>query len=227
MTKPTSKRVDIEKPVLSKNDRIAAENRERFAKTGVLVLNMISSPGSGKTTLLEAMGRVMGGDLVVIEGDVQTHRDAERLRASGLRAVQIETGGACHLDAQRVADVLDEVDIEGHPARLLVIENVGNLVCPSSFDLGEHMKVALISLPEGDDKILKYPALFRRIGVLVVTKTDLLPHLDFDIDRVLAETRSLNNHFESFRLSAKTGEGVEAFCRFLLRKQSTSGQGHR
>jgi len=187
------------------------------------VLNMISSPGSGKTMLLETMGQVLKDDLAVIDGDVQTQRDAERLRAAGVRAVQIETGGACHLDAQRVADVLDELDLETSPAKILVIENVGNLVCPSSFDLGEHMKIALLSLPEGDDKVLKYPSIFRRIGILLVTKIDLLPHLDFDVNRVVAETRSLNERFDAFALSAKTGEGVDAFCGYLLEKQAALG----
>ena len=219
MTKPT-KKVDIETPVLSKNDAIAAENRARFDRVGAFVLNMISSPGSGKTTLLEAMGRVLGDDLAVIDGDVQTRRDAERLVQSGIRAVQIETGGACHLDAQRVADVLGDLNLETHPAKIVVIENVGNLVCPSSYNLGEHMKAALLSLPEGDDKVPKYPSIFRRIGILLVTKIDLAPYMDFDVDRVVAETRSLNDSFECFRLSAKTGKGVEAFCEFLLKNQA-------
>jgi len=220
MTSPTPKKVDITKPVLSKNDALAASNRARFANTGALVLNMISSPGSGKTTLLESMGRVLGGRLAVIEGDVRTQRDADRLRASGIRADQIETEGACHLNAQRVAGALDVMRFDDDPTEILVIENVGNLVCPSSFDLGEHMKLALLSLPEGDDKVLKYPAIFGRIGVLLVTKIDLLPHLDFDVDRVVRECASLNDHFKTFRLSAKTGEGVATFCDFLLAERA-------
>ena len=219
MTRRKPRKVDIARPVMTKNDAAAAVNRERFAKSGALVLNMISSPGSGKTTLLEAMGEVLGHRLAVIEGDVQTRRDAERLGAAGIRAVQIETGGACHLDAPRVAGVLDELALDDNPPEILVIENVGNLVCPSSFDLGEHMKVALLSVPEGDDKVLKYPAVFARIRVLLVTKIDLLPHLDFDVDRVVAECASLNDAFETFRVSARTREGVKTFCEFLLRRR--------
>jgi hydrogenase nickel incorporation protein HypB len=215
VTKPP-KHIDIAKPVLSKNDELAARNRERLAATAAFVVNMISSPGSGKTTLLEAMGRLLGDRLAVIEGDVQTRRDADRLEKLGIRAVQIETGGACHLDAARVARALDELALEERPCELLVIENVGNLVCPSSFDLGEHMKVALLSLPEGDDKVLKYPAVFRRIGALVITKIDLAPHIEFDVARAVRECASLNDAFETFRVSAKTGEGVQALCDGLL-----------
>ena len=215
-----SREVRIEKPVLLKNDKIAAVNRRRFAAADVLAVNFISSPGSGKTSLLEAMARILGEGMVVIEGDVQTRRDAERIEKAGVRAVQIETGGACHLDASSISRAMDELDLENSPCELIVIENVGNLVCPSSYDLGEHMKAALLSLPEGDDKVLKYPAIFRRIGALVITKMDLLPHMDFDVDRVVTECGSLNSDFETFRLSAKTGEGVDEFCDYLLSMQS-------
>ena len=219
------KRVDIEAPALSKNDRIARENRSLFRARGLFVVNLISSPGSGKTALLEAMANRMADAMAVIEGDVQTRRDAERVAAAGARAVQIETGGACHLNAEEVAGAFERLGIADSPVRILVIENVGNLVCPSAFDLGENMKAAILSTPEGDDKVLKYPSIFRRIGALVINKMDLLPRLEFDVERVVAECASLNQEFETFPLSARTGEGVEAFCRFLLDRQAAVGPG--
>jgi hydrogenase nickel incorporation protein HypB len=212
--------VRITASAMSKNDEVAAANRERFARAGKLAVNLISSPGSGKTTLLEALAERLGSDLAVIEGDVQTRRDAERVAAAGAVAHQVETGGACHLDARAVSGALDAMALEELPAGIVVIENVGNLVCPSSYDLGEHFKAALLSVPEGDDKVLKYPSVFRRIGALVVTKVDLLPHLEFDVDRVEAECRSLNDAFDTFRLSARTGEGVDRFCEYLQAKRS-------
>jgi hydrogenase nickel incorporation protein HypB len=215
-----TKRMNIEKPVLSKNDQIAAANRDRLARKGLYTINLIGSPGSGKTTLLEAMAGKLGPAMAVIEGDLQTERDAERVRAAGCPAVQIETGGSCHLDAERVSAAMDRLELEALEARLLVIENVGNLVCPSSYDLGEHMKVALLSIPEGDDKVLKYPSIFRRVGALAITKIDLLPHMAFDVERAVAECKSLNEGFECFRLSAKSGEGVDALCDELLARQS-------
>lgn len=220
MSEGRNRTVPIEQPVLAKNDRIAAANRARFAELGCLVVNLISSPGSGKTTLLEALAKWFGQALAVIEGDLQTSRDAQRVARHGVRVHQIETGGACHLDAGAVCGALDALSLAPSSCRLLVIENVGNLVCPSSYDLGEHLKMALLSVPEGDDKVLKYPTIFRRVGALVVSKIDLLPHLDFDADRVEAECRSLNAEFDSFRLSARTGEGVDALCAYLEAKQS-------
>ena len=215
MPDPAARRVEIEKPILSKNDRLAAENRRRFHERGLYVVNLIGSPGSGKTSLLEALAQRMGDALAVIEGDVQTQRDAERVAGAGARAVQIETGGACHLDAEAVAGAFEQLDLDDVGVRVLVIENVGNLVCPSSYDLGEDLTSAILSVPEGDDKVLKYPAIFRRIGALLINKTDLLPHLDFDVERVVEECASLNDSFEVFRLSARTGEGVDAFQQFL------------
>jgi len=215
-----NKEIRIEQPILSKNDQLAAENLKKFNELGIFAVNIIASPGSGKTSLLEAMAEHLSSDLAVIEGDLQTRRDAERIEKAGCRAVQIETGGSCHLDAEEVAGAVRELDLEGNPCKILAIENVGNLVCPASFLLGEHMKIALLSLPEGDDKVLKYPSIFRRVGVLVITKTDLSPYMDFDIERAVAECESLNDGFDTFRVSAKTGEGVEELCRFLLQKQS-------
>ena len=211
----TKQTVDISTPVMDKNDRFAASNRELLSGKKIYTLNLISSPGAGKTTLLESMARFFGSKMAVIEGDVQTDRDAERVRKAGCQAWQIETGGSCHLDAEAVNHALGHMDLESDELALLCIENVGNLICPSGYDLGENLKIGLISLPEGDDKILKYPSLFSRISVLVINKMDLLPHIDFDVNRTIDECRSLNPEVLVFTTSAKTGEGMEEFCGFL------------
>jgi hydrogenase nickel incorporation protein HypB len=203
-------------PVMEKNDRLAARNRGLFEKSGLYAVNIIGSPGTGKTSLLEAMARVLGKSLVVIEGDVQTRRDAERIEKAGCTAFQIETGGACHLDAGMVSKAAAGLGLEGRGFEVLAIENVGNLICPSSYDLGEHTKLGILSVTEGDDKVLKYPSIFSRIGILVTSKIDLLPHVGFDIGRVEAECRSLNPDVLCFRTSATTGEGVGDLCRHIL-----------
>lgn len=210
--------VAIKSPVMAKNDAIASENRRRIESLDLLGVNIMSSPGSGKTSLLECMAQRLGNDLVVIEGDVQTRRDAERIERAGCRAYQIETRGACHLDAQAVSRALDALRLAPREHKILVIENVGNLVCPSGYDLGEHVRVGLLSVPEGDDKVLKYPALFSRISVLVIAKIDLLPYLDFDPARAIAECRSLSPDIRVFQLSAKTGQGVDALADFLAER---------
>jgi len=204
----------IKSPVMTKNDDIAAENRRAFGLNGILAFNIISSPGAGKTTLLEALAAEFGPEMAVIEGDVKTRRDADRIIRAGCRAVQIETGGSCHLDAAAVKEAFSSLD-KKKPFRYLAIENVGNLICPSAYDLGEHIRVGMLSLPEGDDKVLKYPSLFSRIDVLLLTKTDLLPHMEFDMDRVENECRSLNSGVRTFRVSARTGEGMADLCGFL------------
>jgi len=212
--------VAIGASVTKKNDEIAADIRRFFREHKILAVNLISSPGSGKTSLLEKMAGILGSRMAAIEGDVQTRRDAERLEQAGCRVHQIETGGACHLNARSVASAIDELGLHQTPCRILVIENVGNLVCPSGTDLGEHMKAAMLSLPEGDDKVLKYPAIFSRIGVLLINKIDLIPFMDFDVDRAVRECAGLNADFETFRISAKTGQGVDAFCSYLEEKAS-------
>jgi hydrogenase nickel incorporation protein HypB len=216
----TDRRIYIGTSVTAPNDEVAAQNRRAFEERNLLAVNVMSSPGSGKTTLIEAMAGVLRDRMAVIVGDVQTRRDAERIEATGCPVHQIETGGACHLDARRVAVAMKQLDLPSLDCRIVVIENVGNLVCPASFDLGEHMKAALLSPPEGDDKVLKYPALFTRITALIITKLDLLPHMEFDVERVVRECASLNDDFETFKLSARTGEGVGEFCEFLLANQS-------
>lgn len=208
-------RIRVDERILSDNDRIAWRLRERFAGQGTLVVNLISSPGSGKTSLLESTIGALGADYRSgsIVGDIATERDAGRLRALGIPARQILTGGACHLDARLVHAALGQGGLEG--LDFLFIENVGNLICPTAYDLGEDFKVALLSVTEGDDKPLKYPGIFSRAAVTVLTKTDLLPHVSFDLDRVRAEIRSLNPAARILQASARTGEGIRDWCALL------------
>jgi len=209
--------VTIERKVLEKNDRVAAGNRARFARHGLFVLNVVSSPGAGKTRLLERTlerlrDRVRIG---VIEGDVQTDLDAQRVARYGVPVVQIVTNGGCHLEAKLVEDALDRLDLDA--LDVLVIENVGNLVCPANYDLGEAMKVVLLSTTEGDDKPLKYPAMFRNASVLVINKTDLVPYVHADLDAITRNARGINPGLEVFRTSCETGEGVPEWCAWLER----------
>lgn len=210
-----SEKVDLGTRVLAASELVAAGLRERFGEEGTLVLNLISSPGSGKTTLLEATAarRPSGWSLAVLEGDVATERDAERIRALGVPARQILTGGACHLDARQVRGALDEEGWEG--LDLLFIENVGNLICPTSYDLGEDLKVALLSVTEGEDKPFKYPGIFSRAEVTVITKVDLLPHLPFDLEAVREQVATLNPEGVFLATSARTGEGLEEWMALL------------
>jgi len=201
--------------ILAANNTLAQHNRQHFVEHGVYVLNLMSAPGAGKTTLLERTVDALAGRhrIAVIEGDVQTREDADRIAAHGIPAIQINTGGACHLDARQVHDhlrhfSLDELD-------LLVIENVGNLVCPAEFDLGEHDRVMLLSVTEGDDKPAKYPVMFHVARALLLNKIDLLPHVDFDLERAERGARALNLDLEIFRLSARTGEGFESWLAWL------------
>jgi len=209
--------VQINAPALKKNDEFALRNRQFFSDHGILAVNVISSPGSGKTTLLEQMAKRLGKAMAVVVGDIQTRRDADRIIGSVSSAYQIETGGACHLDAHSVEHALDHLEMNG--VKICVIENVGNLVCPAAYDLGEAMKIAILSTPEGDDKVLKYPSIFSRISVLLINKMDIAEHLDFDVAKVSKECRSLNVHCEIFKIAAKTGEGIDAFCEFLMDKR--------
>jgi len=207
----TTRTVRLEQDVLAKNDRLAERNRAWLDERGVVALNLMSSPGAGKTTLLERTLRELGREMAigVIEGDQATVRDAERIRAAGGRVVQINTGSGCHLDADMIAAALRELD---PPARSLVlIENVGNLVCPALFGLGERAKVVMMSVTEGEDKPLKYPHMFRASDVMVLTKLDLLPHLDFDKTRCLEFARRINPRLEILETSAAGGQGLAAW----------------
>jgi len=217
------KKIDIKTPVMEKNDMIAGENRRYLQGLNLLTLNLISSPGAGKTTVLEAMARYFGSRMAVIEGDVQTRRDAERIEKAGCRAWQIETGGACHLDAGAVKHALGHMELEKDELSLLAIENVGNLICPSGYDLGEDIRIGLLSTPEGDDKVLKYPSLFSSIDLMIINKMDLAAHLDFDVERTIEECRSLNPEVRVFTVSARTGEGMEELCTFIQSQLPGSG----
>jgi len=207
--------VSVETAVLEKNDRLAAANREILRSKGVLALNLVSSPGSGKTTLLERTLTDCAGRFrsAVIEGDQQTDNDARRIAATGVPVKQINTGAGCHLDAHMVAHALEGFDLDR--LDLLFIENVGNLVCPAAFDLGEDAKVVVLSVTEGEDKPLKYPQMFHNSRLMLLNKIDLLPHLSFDVDRCVEYARRVNPSIEVIRTSALTGEGMEewyAWC---------------
>jgi hydrogenase nickel incorporation protein HypB len=202
-------RINVNEKILKENDRIAAEIRSELSGRGILALNLVSSPGSGKTSLLERTFRDLRDTLpmAVIAGDVQTENDARRLEAAGAVLVRpIVTGGACHLDARMVQQAMAGLDLSH--CQVLFVENVGNLVCPSSYDLGEDMKVVLISTTEGDDKPLKYPAMFRRSSVMVINKTDLIGLSDFDLERVKRNARQINGQLEVFEVSCRTGDGL-------------------
>ncbi|PIE17661.1 MAG: hydrogenase accessory protein HypB [Proteobacteria bacterium] len=203
--------------LLAENDHAAAHNRQHFIEHGVYVLNLMSAPGAGKTTLLERTVSALKETyrLAVIEGDVQTNADAERIERHGVPAVQINTGSACHLDARMIAKQLEGDVIDLHALDLLIVENVGNLVCPAEFDLGEHDKVMLLSVTEGDDKPKKYPLMFHVVKAMVLNKIDLLPHVDFDVDKAEGAARALNLDLEIFRVSARSGEGLEGWLGWI------------
>lgn len=209
------KTVKLQRRILNENDVLAADLRKRFAEYKILCLNLVSSPGSGKTSLLERTLESLTTSLNigVIEGDVQTDNDARRLAHFGIPVHQIQTGGACHLDARMINKALENFDLL--ELNLVFIENVGNLVCPSSFDLGEDMKVVLISTTEGDDKPQKYPAMFARSAVLVINKTDLLPHVEFNVQLSIEHAKALSPDIIPFELSCKTGEGLDQWCEWL------------
>jgi len=212
----TVRTIDIRERVMGRNDELAAEVRRRLAEHGVTAFNLVSSPGSGKTLLLERTLAAVGEELgiAVVTGDVQTHNDADRLAAHTDRLVQaVVTGGACHLDARQVTEALDALDLAA--VRLLFIENVGNLVCPASWDLGEAAKIVVFAVTEGEDKPLKYPKMFREARYAVLNKIDLLPHVPFDVDRALGFARDVNPALEFFQTSALTGEGLDAWLGFL------------
>ena len=210
--------IKIVADILKANDAIAEANAQRFAQNNVRVLNFISSPGAGKTTLLERTLEHFAGAprIGVIEGDIATSRDAERIQAFGAPVVQINTRGGCHLDANMVARALDELPLDDLDA--VFIENVGNLVCPASYKLGEDAVVAVLSIAEGEDKPAKYPALFRRAAVMVVNKLDLLPHCDVNPDVIVRDARAVNPALDVVRTSCRTGEGLDDWYAWLERR---------
>lgn len=215
-----SKKIEVGKKILSANEEYAQQNSEFLAKNKKLCLNMISSPGSGKTTILtktitELKERIKVG---VIEGDICTELDAQRIRETNAPAVQIETQGSCHLSAAQVTDALDKLPID--ELDLIIIENVGNLVCPTAFELGENAKVVVLSVPEGDDKPAKYPAIFAKSKAMIINKIDLLSAVDFDIDKAVEQAKKLNPGIKIFQVSAKTGQGFEHWCNWLMESVS-------
>ncbi|MEW6599431.1 MAG: hydrogenase nickel incorporation protein HypB [Nitrospirota bacterium] len=213
------KTVDVNQSLLKANNEAAVNNRQHFTDRGILAINLISSPGSGKTTLLEKTVEVLKDEISigVLEGDIETALDAERIRAKGVPAEQLTTGGACHLDASQVHKGFHflEHHLHGKKLDVLFIENVGNLVCPSFFDLGEHVRVVLISVPEGHDKPVKYPKAIRTSQLLIISKADLVQYFDFDISKIKKDALALNPSMKIIVTSAKTGEGMDEWIEFL------------
>lgn len=213
-----AKTLTVIRKILDANDNQAANNRSHFEEYGVLAVNLMSSPGSGKTTLLEATIDEGSIKLAVIEGDLETNQDADRIIAKGAPAHQISTGQACHLDAFMVHEGLHHLPIEG--LDVVFVENVGNLVCPASYDVGTHLNVVLLSVPEGDDKPAKYPVMFRSADVLLITKCDLLPYFDFSVEKAIRESRKLNPKVDVIEIDSKSGKGIAQWVNYLKMKKA-------
>jgi hydrogenase nickel incorporation protein HypB len=209
-------RVEVVEKILSANDQLALENRKVFDDSGVYALNMMASPGAGKTSLIEATIRKLAEryQLGVIDGDIATSIDADRAAAAGAQAVQVNTGGECHLDAVMLKGALAQMDLGA--IQLLIVENVGNLICPASFQLGTHKSVLIASVPEGDDKPYKYPGMYRGVDALVINKIDLLPYVEFNMDYFREGVEALNPGLVTFPLSCRTGEGIEGWIDWLI-----------
>ena len=208
--------IKVYRDLTGENDRWAGEIRELLANHGVRMLNLIGSPGSGKTTLLERMTRPLSGNIsmAVLEGDIETTRDAQRLHALGVPVSQLLSGGACHLEARMVYKALCDFDLTG--IDLVIVENVGNMVCPAEFDIGEAAKIAVLSVTEGEDKPLKYPLLYREAAAVVITKTDLLPHLETDLAAYLEHLREVNAGLPAFTVSAVSGENLDSWVSWVI-----------
>ncbi|MBT3016027.1 MAG: hydrogenase nickel incorporation protein HypB [Candidatus Thiodiazotropha sp. (ex Lucina aurantia)] len=221
-----SRMVQIEQDILSKNNQYAAANRNYFQQHGILSLNLVSSPGSGKTTLLtRTIGDLQAEYAIsVIEGDQQTANDAERIRATGAKALQINTGKGCHLDGHMVGHALET--LKPDQGSLLFIENVGNLVCPAAFDLGEAHKVAILSVTEGEDKPIKYPDMFHAADLMLLNKIDLLPYLDFDVQRCIEYAQRINPKIKVLQLSATTGEGMQNWYQWIAASRQMAQVGN-
>jgi len=208
-------KISVVSNILEANDRIAAENKALFDERGIYAVNIMSSPGAGKTSLVEKTVEALGDRfrIAVIEGDIQDTYDAERVARLGIPVVQINTGGACHIDGNMVREALSSLDLDG--VRLLIVENVGNLVCPAEFKLGEHAKVMLLSTPEGADKPAKYPLMFQESSVLLINKIDLLPYVDFDMAKARRDALAINRNLRVFEISCKTAAGLEGWYDWL------------
>jgi hydrogenase nickel incorporation protein HypB len=208
-------KITIAQNILAANDTIAQDIHQLLTARGIRTINVMSSPGAGKTTFLERTIEMLRGQLEVgvIEGDIETGNDAERIEAAGAETVQINTRGACHLEAHMVRDALKEINLTG--MRLLFIENIGNLVCPAGWDLGEDMRVVMVSTTEGDDKPAKYPQMFAISQIMVVNKIDLLPYVDYSLEKVRRQALAINPNLRIFEVSCRTGEGLNAWCEWL------------
>lgn len=215
--------ITIEQDILTKNNRYAAANRRYFSAHAILSLNLVSSPGAGKTTLLTQTIQQIQSEIpvTVVEGDQQTDLDASRIRETGCRAVQVNTGKGCHLDAHMIGHAID--DLQPESGSLLMIENVGNLVCPAAFDLGEAAKVVILSVTEGADKPLKYPNMFDASALMIINKIDLLPYVDFDLEQCMAYARRINPGIRIIQLSATTGEGMQGWLAWLKAQHQIAG----
>jgi len=211
-------KISVVRNILEANDRIAQQNRDLFNENGLLVMNLMSSPGAGKTSLLEKSISTLKENfkIGIIEGDIQSSQDAERIAKTGVPVVQINTGGACHLDANMIRDTFAEFSFK--ELDLLVVENVGNLVCPAEFKVGEDFKVMILSVTEGDDKPAKYPLMFHESSVLLINKIDLLPYVDCSVEKIKEEALKINPHLTIFEISCKTGEGLDYWCEWVLQR---------
>lgn len=211
-------KIDVRERILVAHEKLTAENRRLLAAHGILTINLMGSPGAGKTSLLERVLPLLGDGCrsCVVEGDLFTSLDAERIAAAGIAAVQINTRGACHLDGAMIKDALAELPLV--ETDLLVIENIGNLVCPAEFDLGEDLRICLLSTPEGEDKVAKYPLMFKEAAAVILTKTDLLPYVGFSLQRFYQDLHKLNPQAAIFELSCKTGDGLPALAAWLAGK---------
>ncbi|MDY0403516.1 hydrogenase nickel incorporation protein HypB [Sulfurovum sp.] len=212
-----SKTIDVITKILHKNDHEAAHNREHLEKHHVLGINLMSSPGSGKTSLLEAMAELADFSFGVIEGDLETNKDAERLKAKGIEAYQIQTGSACHLDAFMVHKGLHHMNLD--KTDICFVENVGNLVCPASYDVGMHLNIVLVSIPEGEDKIAKYPVMFRKADLILFTKTDLLPYFEYDIEAEKSVARRLKPNVDILEVNTKDPQSIKKVIEWIAFKQ--------
>ncbi len=216
-----AKTITVIQKILDKNDHEAEHNRAHFNAKGILGINLMSSPGSGKTALLEALSEVANFNFAVVEGDLETSKDADRLKAKGIPAVQIQTGSACHLDAFMVHKGLHDLSLEA--IDVCFVENVGNLVCPASYDVGTHLNIVLVSVPEGEDKIAKYPVMFRKADLVLITKTDLLPYFNYDIQHEKAEARRIKPNVDILEVAMNDTQSIQAVVEWINFKRKMRG----
>ncbi|MTI55401.1 hydrogenase nickel incorporation protein HypB [Geosporobacter ferrireducens] len=212
------KQIQVKKNILKSNDDLADKNRGILGQKGIFTINLLGSPGAGKTSVLEQMIRIMKWQtaMAVIEGDLYTTKDAERIEAQGIPVIQVNTGGACHLDAAMISEALEHLDLE--QIRFLIIENVGNLVCPASYDLSEDLRMTVLSITEGNDKPLKYPSMFQRSDILIVNKMDLIQFTNFSMEELYQDIKALNENMKIFEVSCTTGQGFQNLCHYLQQK---------